>query len=240
LKSSVDRTKKLARLLKSLPSVTPVTFPDADDPVAVLVQSWLLWETTTARAIPAYQALRERFVDFNDLRVSMSDEIVDALPSRYPAAAERAERLRATLRGIYLREHAVSLESVRDQGKRDARKYVESLEGVVPYVSARLVLLAFGTHVIPVDGALLARLREEDVVDENATDSDASGVLTRAVKAGDGEAVHASLQAWVEAGATGGSKKGRSAAASAATTAKAPATRRTSAARSRGKSSEAG
>ena len=209
MKSPADRAKKLTKLLKTLPAVEPVVFPDSNDPVAVLVQSWLLWETTTPRALTAYAALRERFVDFNDLRVSMSDEIVEALPSRYPAAVDRSERLRATLRAIYLREHAVSLQSVQEQGKRDARRYVESLEGIVPYVSARLVLLAFGTHVIPVDGALLAKLREEDLVDDGATEADASGVLTRAVKAGDGEAVHTSLQAWVE-GSGGSAPAGRS------------------------------
>jgi len=245
VKSSTDRTTRLTRFLKALPTAEPVVFPDADDPVAVLVQSWLLWETTTARALGAYEALRRKFVDFNDLRTSMSDEIAEALPSRYPGAVERAERMRASLRSIYLREHAVSLESIRDQGKRDARRYVESLEGIVPFVAARLVLLSFGTHVIPVDGALLVKLREEDVVEETATQADASGVLTRAVKAGDGEAVHASLQAWVEAGGSAPAKVSRRAPAanaskSAAASGRTPARKGAERPRKRNKAGETG
>ena len=69
---------------------------------------------------------------------------------RTVAGLDRFRRLRAVLRNVYLREHAVTLERLADAGKRDAKKYIDSLDGMVPYVAARVLLLCFDVHGVPV------------------------------------------------------------------------------------------
>src|SRR5438552_5300201 len=119
-----------------------------------MVFSFLLWESTTDKAMAGYARLFEHLVDFNDLRVSLPHETAEILGPRYPRVLDRCQRLRAALRTIYIREHAVHLNILKDTGKRDARKYIESLEGIVPFVASRVLVLSFETHAIPVDDQL--------------------------------------------------------------------------------------
>jgi endonuclease III len=198
---------KLTKLLKKLPDAEPPELPDSDDPVAVLVLSFLMAESSTERAVAAYAKLRDRIVDFNDLRVSMGHEMSGYLGSRYPLSLERSERLRATLRNIYLREHCVKLDRLNTGSKRDVRKYLESLEGMMPYAAARVMLLAFDAHAIPVDEQLRSQLVAAGAADESASAGEISVWISRQIKAGDRLPVHFKLQAWIdEVGAHDGSK----------------------------------
>ena len=173
MKNANECAKKLTQLLRKLPAADPPEIPDMDDPVAVLVLSFLMAESTTDRAIAAYAKLRARVVDFNDLRVSMAHETAGYLGARYPMAVERCDRLRSTLRNIYLREHSVKLDHLSAYSKRDVRKYLESLEGMMPYASARVMLLAFDAHAMPVDERLRSQLVAAGAADANASASEA-------------------------------------------------------------------
>ena len=212
MKSSDAHVKNLATLLKKIGEVEPPEFPDADDPIAVLILSTLMWESTTEKAIAAYARLRAAVVDDNDLRVTMPHEIAEIIGTRYPKSAERSERLRATLRDVYLREHAINLDSLAGKGKRDVKKYVESLNGISPYVSARVQLLCFDVHGVPVDEQLRSRLADYGAVEPDADEVEVAGWLARHVRASDGLKTHYALQAWsdgdvVVTGGRGGKKK---------------------------------
>ena len=211
MKNANECAKKLTRLLRKLPAVAPPELPDADDPVAVLVLSFLMAESSTSRAIVAYSKLRDRVVDFNDLRVSMAHELAGYLGTRYPMALERSERVRSTLRNIYMREHKVNLDHLRASSKRDVRKYLESLEGVMPYVAARVMLLAFDAHAIPVDEQLRSQLVAAGAANETAKASEISAWISRQIKASDRLSTHFKLQAWVDEVGTYDAGKGKDA-----------------------------
>lgn len=229
MKNAALSAKKFASLLRKIGRVTPPSFPRASqsaasstrhvdaaapdaaapapsDPVAVLVTSMLMWEASTDRALTAYGRLMGHVVDFNDLRVCMPQETLELIGQRYPRALDRCQRLRAVLRNIYLREHTVSLASLAGAAKREVKKYIESLEGIVPYASARVLLLAYDTHVIPVDDQLRIQLIEADVVDASIEIPELSNWLSLQVKPGEGAATHYSLQAWIDS--MSGEKKG--------------------------------
>lgn len=198
MKNATQCAKRLSALLKKLPAVDAVEGPNGDDPITTVVFSFLLWESTTVKASAAYKSIFENVVDFNDLRVCMPQEIMELIGARYPRSLDRCQRLRAVLRDIYSREHCVSLDRVKNMGKRDARKYIESLEGIVPYVSARIMLLAFQTHAVPVDDQLRTNLIEAGAADTSAENAELSSWLERQIKATDGVAAHMALQAWVD------------------------------------------
>lgn len=199
MKNATACAKKLTSLLKKLPAVEPAEAPAEErDPIDVLIESALMADATGDKARAAFTKLMAGVVDRNDLRVSMPHELVEIIGSRYPQGADRCQRLRAMLREIYLREHAVSLESVASLGKREVRKYIESLDGITPYVSARVLLLCYGVHAIPVDEQLRRRLIDAGAADESAEAAELSSWLSRQIKAADGLAAHLALQAWVE------------------------------------------
>jgi hypothetical protein len=160
--------------------------------------SMLLWESSTDKALAAYVRLMEQVVDFNDLRVCMPHETLEIIGPRYPRALDRVQRLRAVLRNIYLREHAMKLDRLPATGKREIKKYIESLEGIVPYAAARVLLLSFDTHCIPVDDQLRTHLIDADVVDASIEIPELSNWLSTQVKAGDGATAHFALQSWID------------------------------------------
>ncbi len=189
---------KLNALVKKYASADPPEWPDQDDPVAVLVFSFLLWETTSEKALIAYRHIRSSVVDFNELRVCMADEIQDIIGVRYPGGIDRCHRLRATLRDLYSREHAVTLEAVSTLGKRDVRKYLDSLEGIVPFIASRVALLSFDAHAIPVDEQLRARLIDEGVIGDAVDLAETISWLERQIKATEARQAHMALQRAVE------------------------------------------
>lgn len=197
-----DRLKPLDAVLSALAPADPPAFPVVEDPAEHVVHAFLLWDAPAAKAVSACERLRGAVVDLNDLRVSTVDEIVDALPAKYPQARERADRLRAVLRGIYLREHGVTLGGLASGSKRDVVQYLDGLPGMVPFVAARVALVGFGVEAVPVDGRILQRLRDEapDAVDEKIGEAETAALLAKWASGAGRTAsdLHARLLAWVE------------------------------------------
>ncbi len=208
MSNSSSCAKSLNSLLKKIGIVEAPDFPDANDPVAVLILSFLMWESTTGKALAAYERIKENMVDFNDLRVCMPHEVVETIGKRYPLALERCERLRATLRHIYLREHVVSLDCLKGQGKREIKKYIETLDGVMMYSAARIQLVVFNTHGIPVDEQLRGLLIAHEAAEESLSLTDLSSWLNRQIKAEKSLEAHYALQSWVDKGGDKVSAKG--------------------------------
>ncbi len=197
MKNTPVSTKKLNLLLRKLKKQTPpADSGEPTDPIEVLVKSFLIWESTTAKATAAFKRIMDQVVDFNDLRVSMPDELVEWIGPRYPMAMERCQRLRASLRHTFKREHAMSLDRLKGMGRREVKQYLRSLDGISLYAADRVTLLCFDAHCMPVDERLRRALIKEGACQENIEVADLSTWLARQVKAADGAATHRALQAW--------------------------------------------
>jgi endonuclease III len=200
-----ESTKAITSFIKRLPKGDCVPPPEGRSTIEELVYSFLLWESTTSRADNAFKRVGEQFVDLNDLRVSREAEVQAALGKTYPLLEERVLRMHSALQDIYRREHEVSLASLEPMSKRDARKYLESLEGMVPYVAARVTLFSLGGHAIPVEERLVRYLESANVVEEGADVVKVTGSFERQIKAEDAVQSYLKLQHFSE---TGGGKSG--------------------------------
>ena len=178
------------QLLKSLRSRFEAFEPAPLDLVSQFVYSFLLWEAGAAEAERVFRRIAGTIVDFNDLRICLPDEIVEMIGPRYPRVEERAMRLRVALNELYVREHSVSFDRIKDSPKRESRQYVETLEGVPPFVAGRMALLGFGGHACPLDERGLAALISEDVFEPDTPLDRASASLERHVKAAQGVETH--------------------------------------------------
>jgi len=190
--------------------------PEAIDPPAPegvcpvlheLVLSFCHWEATPTQAATAYARLRDGVVDFNELRVCFESELEQLLGPRHPNRELCAARLRAALQEVYIREQELSLASLVSSGKREARAYLDALEGMTPFVSARVVLLALGGHAFPLDDRLRKRLVQEGVLDPSLDAEAAGSWLERQVRAGEAEGVYRRLEAWAGAARRASSRK---------------------------------
>jgi hypothetical protein len=199
-------------------------------PMEEFIVSFLTWEGPVQRADPALKRLIDGSIDLNELRVTRPEDLVSIIGKTYPNAEERAERLHLALNDLYVREHAVTLDRVIAMSKRDGRKYVEELEGMLPYISARIALVALDTHAIPIDDRTLDLLIAEGVVEEGSTIEKAVGKLERHIKSTDAMEAHLLFQQWAEteAGATPSrQKKGASRSAGGRTPKKSTSRRKT-------------
>lgn len=188
----------LRRLRKEEPPAPPAPEgPTGAEPVLTqLLYAMLLADASTGQATAALRRVREAIVDLNELRVFVPDEIVQTLGERYPLVNERALRLRLMLGAIFTRQHTMSLAPIAQMPKREARAYLDSLEGVMPFAAARVAVVCLGAHAVPVDERLRDLLAGEGVIDPAMPVEDAASWVERAVKAEDALATHLAFQAW--------------------------------------------
>lgn len=193
-------TSKLNAILRSnAVAAPPPASKERPDPVELLVHSFMVWEATTAQADAAMARIKTAVVSFNDFRVSLVKEVVELIGPRYPLVQERAIRVRAALNDLYRREYAVSLDRVSGLSKRDARAYLESLQGMVPFVAARVALLGLDAHAVPVDDQTLMMLVHHGALHRETTVVEATGWLQRHIPADRALASHLALQRAAEA-----------------------------------------
>lgn len=196
--SSVDHGKNLASLMKKLRSRYQAPERVERQPMEEFLYAYLLWESSATKADAAIKRMMHHVVDFNELRVCRPPELVTLLGKTYPRSEERALRLRASLQDLYMREYEVSLSAALAMNKRDAKKYIETLEGIPPFVAARVLLMAFGAHAVPVDDRTLQKLIAAEVTEPGSDVVKAMGILERHIKAEESHEAHALLQAWSE------------------------------------------
>jgi endonuclease-3 len=204
--TSADPSKKLSALLQRIRPPQGEAPGDpalegcgegGDQALWQLVFSFLAWESTLSRATLAGKRIHAAVVDYNEMRVCLPDELASIIGDRYPRALERVSRLRSTLNDLYKREHAVTLAPVASMGKREARAYLESLEGMTPYVAARLVQLSLGGHAFPLDERLRQALLEAGAVPQDLPLVDAGGWLERQFRAGEATEPYLLLEQWM-------------------------------------------
>jgi len=191
--SATEAGKALKRLVgKAKNAENP--FPGVTDATQVLIQSFLVWEWNGSRASSTWARMVEDVTDLNELRVTVVDDYLEYFGGGCPRAEERADRLRATLRGVFHREHSTDLSGPAGGPKKEFREYLDSLEGMTPFVAARTALIAAGSHAVPLDERTLRLLVKSGVVDADATIDSASQTMSRLVTAAQGLDTHLALQ----------------------------------------------
>jgi len=201
VKNSTQYALKLEILIAILRKRYDVSQPESLEPIERLIHSFFTWEATTAQATAALQSIKNSVVDFNELRVCMPDETLSIIGESYPSGQNRCIRLRRTLNDIFLRDHDLSLGHLREKNRVDVRQYLDSLEGMMPYVASQIMLLSLGVSSIPVDEQLRAALVGADVVHPDTNAPELVVWLERHIRSGDRREIHLLFQNWVEDGA---------------------------------------
>lgn len=187
MKNSSEYSKKLRRLYNSLkrkyPKIQPVIH---DDLVEALIYS-IVSENLTARAAQtAMKRLAENFVDFNDLRVSRSEEIIETLGEDTPETKQITSSLTMALAAVFNRYNTLSLEALKNIGKRPAKQALGQMDGTSRFVVNYCVLTALHGHAIPLTSGMLEYLRDNELVHPDADEQEIEGFLTRQIPARNG------------------------------------------------------
>ncbi|AQT67664.1 valyl-tRNA synthetase [Anaerohalosphaera lusitana] len=187
MKDSNTYAKKIEKLFRSLKKsdlkVPELTY---DDPLDAVVDGVLTEHLTLADAEKALKKIQSHFVDYNDLRVSRPEEINDVLKSKNDDKIKAvAKSLPDGLGAIFAKYHAVTLEPLAEEGKRQAKKELEEMVGLSRFAQSYTLLTAIGGHAIPVNQIIADYLKSEKLVNPESDLDDIEGFLERRISAAD-------------------------------------------------------
>lgn len=159
--------------------------PEPDDPLRRLALAILGIAHGESKAAAALDRLFTAMVDWNEVRVSSAIEVATAVSSELPDAHGQCQQLVSALRSVYKLENMTSLDRLRSMGRREAKHYLENLDGVDEFAVASVFLWSLGGHAVPADDKALASLRAAGVVDPGADRATVQAFLERHISAAD-------------------------------------------------------
>ena len=182
MKNSKQYSKEIEKLFRSLKiRSSKVKFPAYTDPVDAVIYAALSEYMPDPAAKTACRKLGRHFVDWNDLRVSRSEEILDVLGNNSKDYEKIASELTRMLNAIFNRYHTVSLMSLTEIGKKQAKSELQELDGITPFVVNYCVLTALHGHAIPLSEKMVDCLRLNKLVHPGADYDTIKGFLERQI-----------------------------------------------------------
>ena len=184
MKDSSNYSTKLKRLCTQIKKEDAVPAQlEQHKPLVELILGCLSEHTTEGKAQTALHKLESYFVDFNELRVARLDETIEALGKTYPKAKVVAITLSTVLKSVQDKLDGLDLDFLQEGGKREAKAFLEELEGITPYIVAWVMLRNLGAHAFPVNEQMVIMLHEEGVIAPDADAADVQGFLERQISA---------------------------------------------------------
>jgi endonuclease III len=182
LKNATKFADELRSLYRKLTKQFPPEPRQPQDPLKALVRGAMSFDVPDGKAEDAMRLIDREFVDLNELRVATDLEIQELLGVRYPQIEKRVSMITQSLNNIFEREHTLSLDRLKTVSRRDARQFLRELPEIHPFVEAYVMLYAFEGHAFPLDDEILSYLKEQEVVEENATLDDAQRFIEHQLK----------------------------------------------------------
>ncbi|KPK76007.1 MAG: hypothetical protein AMJ79_08710 [Phycisphaerae bacterium SM23_30] len=184
MKDSSEYAARLARLCNRLQRRGgKASVPELQDVTTELLLGCLSGYMTENKARSALNKLRSNFVDYNELRVTRPAEVVEILGRGYSQVRPAVEQMLCLLRSVFDEQDHLDLEHLKELGKREARSFLEELEGSTVYVVSRVMLRGLQGHAFPLHDQMLKMLRGEEVVEETADEATVQGFLERQISA---------------------------------------------------------
>lgn len=195
MKNSKEYSRKIQGLYRTLSQkhakVQKVGHEQVVDAIIHALVSEHLTEQETESAL---QRFAGTFVDWNDLRVSRVEEIVEALGGDTPAMRAVASAIIRVLNGVFNEYHKVSLEALRKVGKRPARQALEKIDGISRFAVDYCMLTSLHGHAIPLTEKMTEYLKDNELVGPNADEQQIEGFLTKQIPAKSGYEFYALLR----------------------------------------------
>jgi hypothetical protein len=210
MKNSKDYAKKIQKLYRTLsrknPKVRQVEDVDVTDSIIYAIVGSEMSEKSATAAI---KRMQDHFVDWNDLRVARTEEIVEVLNKDTNATKNIASTLTEVLNDIFNQYHKVDLEFLKKEGKRPARHALEKIEGMSRLAVDYCMLTALKGHAIPLTRQMVEYLKNNELVDPDADEQQIGGFLAKQIPAKNGYEFYALLRHESETGRTKKTKKAK-------------------------------
>ena len=186
MKNSKEYSTKIARLFRYLKQKhAKVKKPVYADPIDSLIFAVIRENCSQTATKPLMRKLEKHFVNFNELRVSKTEEIMEVLGSNSDEFHKVAESIKVTLGGIFGKYNTLDLSELKDMGKKPAKKELEELE-ISRFAINYCFVTFLGGHAIPLTEKMVEYLRSEELVYPDSTIEQIEGFLERQITAANG------------------------------------------------------
>jgi len=161
----------------------PVEWPEPAPVLDELIATVLSQNTSDTNSGPAYEELRQRFPDRDQVRRAPVARIAAAI-RQAGLANRKAPRIKAILQRIYEQRGDLSLEFLHQVPAREAEEYLASFPGVGPKTAACVLLFACRKPVLPVDTHVHRLAQRIGLIGPRTDAAQAHEELARMVPAG--------------------------------------------------------
>jgi endonuclease-3 len=162
--TTINKQRVLATLFASLKKQNQSGEPELRPILEQLLFSVCREGTTRQDADQAFQSLQNRFFDWNEIRVSSSREVEEAIKN-LPNAEVRAQRLLSLLQEVFETTFSFDLESMHKKGLKQAAKQIARYQAANDYTVSWVLQNSLDGHSISLDQPTLRVLHRLGLVD---------------------------------------------------------------------------
>jgi hypothetical protein len=161
-----NRSALIAKVLKVVRKhYKPVAPPKERTVLEHLLFACLVEDSPSETAEQVFNALKQDYFGWNEVRVSTIRELTDALKALVNPA-ESAARLKQTLHSVFESVYEFDIESLKKQNIGQAAKLLQKYNGTTPFAVAYVTQHALGGHSIPLNQGTLIALHAVRVISD--------------------------------------------------------------------------
>jgi len=168
---AVNKQRVVTQIFTSLKKRYEPAEPEARPVLEQFLYAICREGATREQADRAFRNLKDRFYDWNEVRVSSPREVEEALED-VPEAEVRANRLISFLQEVFETTYSFDLESLHKKGLKQAAKQLSRYQAANDYAVAWVIQQSLGGHAIPLDSPSLRVLRRLGLIEEELADSE--------------------------------------------------------------------
>ncbi len=195
MKDSKKYAKSVQKLFRSLKrKQAKLKQTQYEDLIEALVYAAVLEYMTESQTVAAFKRFDDYFVDFNDMRVSKPEEVMDMLGDDNEITRKVANNAILILRSVFKKYNNMNLESLQKLGKRQAKAVIEKFEAADSFIVDYVMLTALGGHAIPLNDNMVEYLKDNELAHPDADKDEIAGFLTRQIASSNGYDFYALLR----------------------------------------------
>lgn len=170
--TTINKQKIVNHLFTSLGKLGKTRPMDERPVIEQFIYAILRENSTRDAADQAFKSMQEHFFDWNEVRVSSTLEIVEALEGIVAEPEARAQRVIDFLQEIFETTYSFDLEPLLEvlqkKGLKQASKQLSRYQAANDYAVAWVMQHSLGGHSIPLDASAQRVLRRLGIVEEES------------------------------------------------------------------------
>jgi len=195
MKKPLPYPQKIKKLYNALKKSTEKPKKNAcDDLIEALIFASLCQDSPESSAKSAMRKIQSHFVDYNDLRVARTEEIVEIIGGDITCAEKTAAKIIMLLNAVFQKYDSLVSANIVDAGKKGIREALEKLNGMTSFIHSFIYLVALSGHAVPLTDRMIEYFKTYNLVDPQWDNNQIISFIEKQVSASEAYAFYAILR----------------------------------------------